>query len=147
MIQGGSAHLVSAVLSLIALSSTVLAADAGNGRLLYQVHCLACHGEAGLGDGPMKNQFEIAIPDLTTIAIRNEGKFPTDKIHQIIDGRHESAGHGTREMPVWGFTFQASGRDTDQESDVQEMVSDLTEYLETLQAEAEAQPRTDGSGD
>jgi len=137
--------LLAAVL-LVALYTT--AASAGeDGERLYRVHCLACHGESGHGDGPMRDQLDKPIPDLTTIAARNDWGFPVDKVHQIIDGRYESPAHGTREMPVWGFTFQSTGRDTAQEAEVQEMVSALTKYLETLQTKVEPQPKTDDPGD
>jgi hypothetical protein len=95
----------------------------------------------------MRDQLDKPIPDLTTIAARNDGEFPVDKVHQIIDGRYESPAHGTREMPVWGFTFQSTGRDTAQETEVQEMVSALTQYLETLQTKVEPRPKTDDPGD
>ena len=36
-------------------------------------------------------------------------------------------------MPVWGFTFQSSGLDTDQEQVVREMVEALTRYLGSIQ--------------
>ena len=121
-----------AALSLATISSAT-ASEVEDGKLLYRVHCSACHGESGQGDGPMKDQLETAAPDLTTIAVGNDGEFPTEKVHQVIDGRHETQAHGTREMPVWGFTFQSTGRDSDQEQEVQEMVSALTKYLETLQ--------------
>jgi mono/diheme cytochrome c family protein len=109
------------------------------GSRLYRIHCQACHGEEGKGDGPMKGQLELQIPDLTSITERYEGEFPTETIHEIIDGRRETPAHGTKEMPVWGFTFQAAGRDTDQEQEVHELISTLTKYLETLQTGPEKQ--------
>jgi mono/diheme cytochrome c family protein len=117
-----------------------LAADVptGEGERLYRVHCLACHGETGKGDGPMRAQLEMSVPDLTTLSGRHEGEFPAERVHQIIDGRHETPAHGSREMPVWGFTFQSSGRDTDQEGEVQEMISALSLYLRSLQPETDS---------
>lgn len=112
-------------------------AESNVGQRLYRVHCQACHGEFGKGDGAMKEQFELEIPDLTTINKRNKGEFPTERIHETIDGRHETPAHGTREMPVWGFTFQASGRDTDQEEEVRAMIAALTQYLESLQTDTD----------
>ena len=135
------------ILSLVTITASRVAAEAEEGKLLYQVHCLACHGETGRGDGPMKSQLEISIPDLTTITILNEGEFPTEKINQTIDGRHESSAHGTRQMPVWGFTFQSSGRDTDQEAEVRERISALTTYLESIQQEVETDSATHDAGD
>jgi mono/diheme cytochrome c family protein len=135
-----------AILSLVAVGSPSVVTAADEGKLLYQVHCLACHGETGRGDGPMRSQLEISIPDLTTITSRNEGEFPTEKIHQVIDGRHESSAHGTRQMPVWGFTFQSSGRDSDQETEVRDRISALTTYLESIQLEVNTDSATHDSG-
>lgn len=131
-----------AALSLATFSAAT-ASETDDGRLLYRVHCSACHGESGQGDGPMKDQLETAVPDLTTIAVEHEGEFPTESVHQIIDGRHETSAHGTREMPVWGFTFQSTGRDSDQEQEVQARVSALTKYLETLQVGTDAHSKAD----
>lgn len=133
-------------LSLV-LPSLAPASEAEDGKRLYRVHCQACHGDSGQGDGPMKDQLEMMAPDLTTIAARNDGEFPTERIHQVIDGRQESLAHGTREMPVWGFTFQSTGRDTDQEQEIRGMVSALARYLESLQVESGAPPKTDDSRD
>ncbi len=33
-----------------------------NGAAIYQQHCAACHGEAGLGDGPQSMQLGVAVP-------------------------------------------------------------------------------------
>jgi len=123
------------------------ASEAEDGKRLYRVHCQACHGDSGRGDGPMKDQLEMMAPDLTTIAATNDGEFPTEKVHQVIDGRQESPAHGTREMPVWGFTFQSTGRDTDQEQEIRGMVSALARYLESLQVESGAPPKTNDSRD
>ena len=133
-------------LSLVA-HSPLAASEAQDGKLLYRVHCQACHGESGRGDGPMRDQLERAAPDLTTIAAKNNGEFPTERVHQIIDGRQDSPAHGTREMPVWGFTFQSTGRDTVQEREVHGMISALTKYLESLQVESGTQAKTDDSRD
>lgn len=121
------------VTPLLAAGAQASASEAEEGKLLYRVHCLACHGESGAGDGPMQDQLEMAVPDLTTLTARHKDEFPVEEVQQIIDGRRESPAHGTREMPVWGFTFQSTGRDTDQEGEVQEMISALTAYLESLQ--------------
>ena len=122
------------------------AAETDDGQLLYRVHCLACHGEEGQGDGPMRDQLETTIPDLTTLTSRHDGEYPSEEIHQIIDGRQESPTHGTRAMPVWGFTFQSTGSDADQEREVQEMITALTRYLESLQSDP-AVAETDAATD
>lgn len=103
------------------------------GRRLFRVHCQACHGKSAQGDGAMKERLDTVPADLTTLAERNHGEFPQDEVYAIIDGRREVPTHGNREMPVWGFTFQSSGPDPDQEQVVRGMVEALTRYLESIQ--------------
>lgn len=86
----------------------------------------------------MKDRLDTPPLDLTTIAHRNQGDFPRDKVYEIIDGRQEMPAHGSREMPVWGFTFQSSGLDADQEAVVRGMVTDLTRYLEAIQVASDS---------
>jgi hypothetical protein len=47
-------------------------------------------------------------PDLTVLAKKNGGVFPTERVHQIIDGRAQVGAHGSREMPVWGSRYSAA---------------------------------------
>ena len=130
------ARIVGMLLPVVLLGGeTALGASSEieEGRLLFRVHCQACHGEAAQGDGAMKERLDTAPADLTTLAERNQGEFPHDEVYAIIDGRQEVPTHGNREMPVWGFTFQSSGLDTDQDQVVRGMVEALTRYLESIQ--------------
>ncbi len=111
------------------------------GALSYRVHCLNCHGSAGTGNGPMAELLKIVPADLTRLAARHGGEFPAEDVYQAIDGRHEIAAHGTRQMPVWGIGFQDPGRDTDQEETVRHKILDLVAYLETLQIEDKTEPQ------
>lgn len=122
---------------MVTLAGTVAAHlqadDLEEGQRLYQIHCQACHGEDGKGNGPMRDQLEIEPPDLTTIATRHDGVFPRDQMHRVIDGRIELPLHGSRNMPVWGFTFQSVNGETMQEDDVEAMIDALTDYLDSIQ--------------
>lgn len=86
----------------------------------------------------MQNRLEKAPADLTTLAQRSGGRFPADRVHRVIDGRQETSSHGSREMPVWGFTFQAAGRESSQQEAVQEMILALVDFLESIQVEDKA---------
>ena len=78
----------------------------------YRLSCASCHGTEGKGDGPMAQYMKIAPSDLTQISKNNGGDFPFIRVMEVIDGRGEVAGHGTRDMPVWGARFSAaSGAD------------------------------------
>ena len=79
-----------------------------SGRDLFQFYCAACHGPAGKGDGPVVSSLKRQPPDLTTIAERNSGHFPTGRLEQYVAGENEPpAAHGSREMPVWGPIFRS----------------------------------------
>lgn len=105
----------------------------GRGERLYRLHCLNCHGPEGRGDGPMAQVLKTQPPDLTRITARHDGEFPREQVHQSIDGRLRVRGHGLREMPVWGLSFQDRGLDGDQEREVQERLRALVSYLESIQ--------------
>lgn len=107
------------------------------GELLYRTSCLNCHGEAGDGNGPMREVLRVKPKDLTRLALHNGGAFPVDEVYAIIDGREVVQGHGSRRMPIWGLTFQELDRDTDQESEVRDKISSLIRYLESIQSDRE----------
>lgn len=73
-----------------------------SGEELYGRFCAACHGTGAHGDGPVSKSLSVEVPDLTLIARRAGGKFPRERVLQIIDGRHIIGAHGSRTMPVWG---------------------------------------------
>ena len=73
-----------------------------------------CHGKDGKGGGTMAKSLKVAPPDLARIAMRNGGRFPMARIQRIISGEEPlPAGHGTREMPVWGPIFSQVAWDQD----------------------------------
>jgi hypothetical protein len=81
----------------------------------------------------MVEVLKVRPADLTRIRERNGGSFPEGRIASVIDGRLEVHGHGPGSMPVWGLTFRESGRDSDQEREVRERITDLVAYLESIQ--------------
>jgi len=107
---------------------------AARGRTSYRIYCQNCHGKDAKGDGPIAELLKSPPADLTKLAADHEGKFPSDAVFETIDGRNEVAAHGSREMPIWGFSFQDPSRDEDQEAEVKERVHDLVAYLESIQA-------------
>lgn len=73
------------------------------GALEFVRACAVCHGIHGRGDAVASSLLSVPVPDLTQIAARNDGNFPTEDIISIIDGRG-TRGHGP--MPVWGYEMQ-----------------------------------------
>lgn len=71
-----------------------LAQQTEKGKLAYQWHCAPCHGLDGKGDG---------LPsDLTVLAKKNDGKFPTKRVFEIIESTWMGTNVGRR-MPIMGF--------------------------------------------
>jgi len=122
----------------LAMPAQPLSGKTDPGRFLFRVHCMSCHGPEGRGNGAMREVLTVSPTDLTTIAKRNDGSFPTHVVIETIDGRRPLPAHGGREMPVWGITFQALDLDTNQELEVEHRIRDLVHYLESIQ-----EPRED----
>lgn len=96
----------------------------------YLEHCHLCHGLGGRGDGPVADALKVAPADLTMITARNNGRFPSAKLADIIRNGGGLLGHGTTEMPAWGSAFGEKG-----DPDVaRKRISDLVRYIESLQA-------------
>jgi hypothetical protein len=74
------------------------------------------------------------VPDLTRIAERRGGAFPSEEVFRIIDGQSSIAAHGSRHMPVWGYEFFGP-QDDDRlaHREATERVDRLVSYLGTLQ--------------
>jgi mono/diheme cytochrome c family protein len=97
---------------------------------IYHAYCASCHGAQGKGDGPVAPALSAKMPDLTTIAQRNGGVFPTNRVRKIIMGEDSILGHGSREMPVWGPIFHQVERDRDY-GEVR--LQNVTDYLKSIQ--------------
>ena len=110
------------------------AAAAAKGKVTYGRYCVSCHGPQAKGDGPLARDLRVAVPDLTTLAKRNGGKFPYDRVVQVIKVGETVRGHGTSDMPAWGDTFKKT-KGTG-EATVDAAIKDLTQYLRTLQQPA-----------
>lgn len=106
------------------------------GRLKYQQYCANCHGAVGKGDGEMAKLLVLKPADLTQLRHKNQGAFPFWRVYRAIDGRETIRGHGSREMPLWGFVFQVeegSDGSTLQEDVMRGRIWQLVYYLESIQ--------------
>lgn len=74
----------------------------------YMSNCISCHGETGKGDGLYVDFLNKSPSDLTTLAKRNGGVFPINRVYEVIDGREVIKWHGRRDMPIWGADYVAS---------------------------------------
>ncbi len=103
-----------------------------SGAEMYKAYCASCHGVKGLGDGPVAEHLKIPMPDLTNLAKQNKGVFPSVHVTAVIRGEVGVRSHGLQDMPVWGPVFL--NLNNRQEAAVHMRVSNLTKYLESLQA-------------
>ena len=122
--------------------SGAYAQDAQPGWGAYQAWCSRCHGREGRGDGPVATELEIRPTDLTRLSANNGGTFPTQRVRGSIDGRAmEAAGHGTRQMPVWGnwFAFDVTAGGllkpdkAKTQGEIHDRIGRIIAYLKTLQ--------------
>ena len=102
-----------------------------SGKEMFLSYCASCHGKDAKGDGPAATSLKSLPADLTGLAKRNGGKYPSDKVTSILRGQANLVPHGDQEMPVWGPVFwkMSGGR----EEVVQQRIANLNRYLESLQ--------------
>ena len=108
------------------------------GKRDFRNYCSACHGVSGKGDGTLAEFLTLAIPDITTLTKLNAGKFPEERVTEVIDGRADVKVHGMRDMPVWGdwFNSEAISQDTDREARelvVEDRIRSLVGYIKSIQ--------------
>ncbi len=125
-----------ALMAFAAIGLPVLAQDAGEGAELYRAHCATCHGIDATGQGPMAGVMVIKPADLSTLAARNGGTFPTERVVARIDGRDPLVSHGSP-MPVYGLFFEGNDvaikAPSGQPILTSAPIADLLAYLQSIQ--------------
>ena len=102
------------------------------GEQLFKAYCASCHGRTGRGDGPAAQSLKTPPPDLTSIAQRNNGAFPRERMARLIEeGQPAPAAHGSKDMPVWGPIFSGLALGSYKPSNPR--VEDVVSYLESIQ--------------
>jgi Cytochrome c len=113
------------------------AGDAAAGQLLFQSHCVVCHGREARGNGPMAPVLLVQPADLTTLILRHDGVFPLERVVTRIDGRDPLVSHGS-DMPIYG-AFYEGGRDVALRTEAgqplltSQPIADLVAWLRTIQ--------------
>jgi mono/diheme cytochrome c family protein len=104
-----------------------------HGRDLFEFYCASCHGPAGKGNGPVASALTTKPADLTTIAARNQGTFPSRKVESFIAGDTEvpQPAHGTRVMPVWGPIFRSLDPN---DTRTKVRIANLVAYIQSIQS-------------
>jgi mono/diheme cytochrome c family protein len=100
---------------------------------LFRAYCASCHGLSGKGDGPAAPALKAKVPDLTLLAMRHGGYFPSAFVKDLIAGDSFVASHGSREMPIWGPIFHRVEEDVDFGN---VRLENLVKYLQSIQSAA-----------
>ncbi|MGE3513111.1 MAG: c-type cytochrome [Vicinamibacterales bacterium] len=124
--------LLASILSLLVVGAAggtqPTSGDTG-GSAIFGLYCASCHGVRATGNGPLASMLTRRPPDLTRIAERNGGTFPTERVARTIDGRAPAKGHGGGDMPVWGDAFARSS----DPAPASEKIARLVSYLASIQ--------------
>lgn len=137
----GRRAVMPAVSLLVAIlaGNPAAADDAALGKSIYEEACTICHGEAGKGDGEFAQHLNVRPTDLTMLASnQSDGKFPYLDVFMAVDGRTTVAGHGSRDMPIWGKVFSRQVGDYagpyGAELIIRAQLVALVDYLQSLQS-------------
>ena len=123
-----------AVSIALAVAASPLVAQDPPGKGTYLKYCSACHGPGGKGDGVVSQNLNPKPIDLTQLAKKAGGEFPTLKVIKAIDGRETPRAHGDSAMPVWGELFKSeTGGSINPDAAVQGKVMEITSYLRAIQ--------------
>ncbi len=115
-----------------------------DGKDLYKVYCVQCHGSEGKGDGPAAAGLKTATADLTQLGAKNGGKFNKKGVEAFIKGDRPGGtlevdarkrpvimtANGPDEMPVWGILFRYMWPD----EPIVIRCGNLAQYIGKLQA-------------
>jgi mono/diheme cytochrome c family protein len=133
-------HLIGLVagIGFVAVTHTIAAAQSATvrnemeGQELFRTFCASCHGPDGRGNGPVAFALKRPPADLTTIASRNGGVFPRERlIRYITNGEPSTPAHGSKDMPVWGPNLTALAPASNKP--VSEHITNIVAYLESIQ--------------
>lgn len=103
-----------------------------SGKEMFKTYCAVCHGVDGKGNGPAAPAMKTNPTDLTALAQKSSGKYPSAHVAAVIRGQASTPSHGSQDMPVWGRLF--SSIDQGHDAQVQQRVTNLVDYIETVQA-------------
>lgn len=101
----------------------------------FAAYCSSCHGAAGKGDGELAGDLARRPADLTKLALRNGGTFPTTKVMAQIWGYAGAKGRGV--MPDFGPLLEGDMVPYDGGDGIETptpiRLVQLAEYLRSLQ--------------
>lgn len=101
---------------------------------MFTQYCAPCHGVNGTGNGPAAPAMKSQPTNLTQLAKKRDGKDPANTVARVLKfgSGGANAAHGSADMPIWGPLFLSLDKFHD--SVVQQRISNIVTYIETLQA-------------
>ena len=105
--------------------------DYNSGAYLYRAFCATCHGETGMGDGPVADIAGRRPADLTVLTRNSGGTYPLDRVMRVLENAEPIPGHEPPAMPNWQNVFKATERGD--ERVIRKRLEALAEHVETLQ--------------
>jgi mono/diheme cytochrome c family protein len=106
--------------------------SAASGKEMFTQYCAPCHGVDGKGNGPAASAMKVPPTDLTQLTRKHDGKYPANSVASVLKFGNGPGAHGSADMPVWGPLFQSLDKFHD--TGVQQRISNIVNYIETLQA-------------
>jgi mono/diheme cytochrome c family protein len=109
--------------------------SASSGKEMFTQYCAPCHGVDGTGNGPAAPAMKSPPTNLTQLAKKRDGKYPANTVAGVLkfgSGGGANPAHGSADMPIWGPLFLSLDKYHD--SVVQQRISNIVTYIETLQA-------------
>ena len=106
--------------------------SAASGKDMFVQYCAACHGAEGKGNGPAAPAMKVQPTDLTQLAKKNGGKYPSNQVAAVLKFGNGDGPHGSKDMPLWGPLLRSLDKYHDEV--VQQRVANIVSYIETLQA-------------
>ena len=101
------------------------------GKDNFDAFCVVCHGKDAKGNGPAAPAMKVTVPDLTTMARRNGGKFDSAAVEYLLrhTGKTATPAHGVESMPIWGEAFSGDP------AKLTIRIKNLVKYLESVQGQ------------
>ena len=121
--------------AMLSVSQTALSAtdDVAEGHRYFVQYCASCHGQDGLGDGPVAKSLSRPPANLRMLGDKYGMPLPAHRIAELIDGRDSARAHGSHEMPVWGEKLYEMGQGERGEYGIGEVIGKIIAYLNTIQ--------------
>jgi mono/diheme cytochrome c family protein len=115
-----------------------MAIESLTGRHSFDHYCASCHGADGRGGGTVGSVLRNRPTDLTTLARRNGGTFPRERVAAFVEGTQRlSLTHGSGDMPVWGKVLRGL---ESSDARIRVRLANLVAYVESLQVASDQAP-------